>query len=63
MVKKLLERFLKKNCKKTNQTKFTVVKGKKAINYIWSGRAMIVIIIIIIKSGSIQYNGSSPYDI
>ena len=29
MVKKLLERFMKKNCKKTNQTEFQAEKGTK----------------------------------
>ena len=35
IVRKLLERFMKKNCKKTNQTEFRVKKLKKAIKYLF----------------------------
>ena len=41
--KRLLERFIKKNCKKTNQKEFRVKKViKKVINYILNGKAAII---------------------
>ena len=47
-VKKFLERFTKKDCKKTNKKELRVekLKKEKAINYMLNGNAMIVFLIV-----------------
>ena len=47
-VKKLLKRFTKKDCKKTNQKELRVekLKKEKAINYMLNGNATIVFLIV-----------------
>ena len=40
MAKKLLEHFMKRNCKKTNQKEFRIEKRENVINYMSNGNAM-----------------------
>ena len=44
MVKELLGRFIKKNCKKVNQTEFKMEKvvKKKVIKYMLGGKVFII---------------------
>ena len=50
MMKKLLERFMKRNCKKTNQREKWNLEWKKllkkAINYTSNGKFMIILLIV-----------------
>ena len=46
MVKKLLERFTKNNCRKTNQTEFRIEKisKKKSDKLLSNGKAMLILL-------------------